>query len=105
MPAKYCLNHRAVDAVAQCHQCHKPICRECLVTDANGQFCSTQCAAKNANFKASYKEAKLAGPSLMSRLIGAAVGVAILLGIVHAAVRFLGISFLASFDLIGKFLH
>ncbi|MBI5366633.1 MAG: hypothetical protein HZA54_06325 [Planctomycetes bacterium] len=104
MQEKYCLNHRDVAAVGQCHQCHKPVCGKCLVTAPNGKFCSPECQKKNQNFKDGYKEPKLHGPGLVSQLAGLAVGVGVLMLLIHGGVRFLGLNFLAGVDMIGKVL-
>ncbi|MFH1680515.1 MAG: hypothetical protein ABIH26_07715 [Candidatus Eisenbacteria bacterium] len=104
MPIRNCLNHKSVPATVQCFQCHKPVCDECRCTTALGDFCSDACAGKYAEFKASYREARLHQPSLVLRLVKLAVALAVLLGVVHAAHRFLGIDALASFDILGKIL-
>ena len=104
MPSKTCLNHKEAEAVAQCHQCHKPVCKKCLVVQGEGKFCSTECAAKNKSFKESYKEPKLAGPGIISQVVGVVIGLAILDVLIYLGVRFLGLGFLAPVDFVGKFL-
>jgi hypothetical protein len=52
---KTCLNHPDRTAAARCVACHKPLCRECVVSTTDGNFCSRECASKAADFKAHYK--------------------------------------------------
>ena len=47
-----CIVHHDRPAVARCGRCHKPICAECVVSTADGKFCSRECAAKTADFRA-----------------------------------------------------
>ncbi|MBI3268903.1 MAG: hypothetical protein HYZ53_07770 [Planctomycetes bacterium] len=104
MPTKFCLNHKEVESVAQCHQCHKPVCEKCLVSTGLGDFCSATCQQKNKNFKETYKEPKLPGPSLVSRLFSLVLTVAFLMVVVHLCVRFQLLTSLAPYDLVGKYL-
>lgn len=41
--AKKCLNHEDRPAATMCHQCHKPICKSCVMMTPRGAFCSTEC--------------------------------------------------------------
>jgi len=47
-----CIVHHNRPAVARCGRCHKPVCSECVVSTADGKFCSRECAAKAADFRA-----------------------------------------------------
>lgn len=101
MPEKACLNHKDAAAVAQCHQCHKPICKACLKQDPAGSFCSTECMTKYKDFKARYKEPNLKKPSFVKGLIALIVGLEVLAYIGHS---WLGVGLLEKVDFIGKFL-
>ena len=46
----YCVNHSAVEAVARCKTCRKPVCATCVVGGATGQFCSEECKEKHEQF-------------------------------------------------------
>ena len=50
-----CLNHPNVPAETRCRQCQKPICKECIKSDADGQFCSFDCSSKFKDFQRSQK--------------------------------------------------
>jgi len=39
-----CINHPAVEAVARCKQCGKPLCSDCRLVTEDGLFCSDRCA-------------------------------------------------------------
>jgi hypothetical protein len=45
-----CINHPAVEAVARCKQCSRPVCSACLVSGPTGRFCSGDCKAKHEVF-------------------------------------------------------
>lgn len=42
--AKACINHQDQPAVTMCHQCHKPICKSCVMVTPQGSFCSSECS-------------------------------------------------------------
>jgi len=55
LPERFCLNHPDVAAVANCAQCHKPVCDACVVMSGGVAFCSDECAEKYRIFQARYK--------------------------------------------------
>lgn len=55
-----CIVHHDRAASARCGRCHKPICAECVVSSADGKFCSRVCADKTADFRKSYGTTKKA---------------------------------------------
>ena len=79
-----CLFHPDRPAVTRCRACHKPICDECVVSTADGKFCSRECAAKTSDFRKSYKPVK-SGPGPIARLVKAVVWVVIILVVLGAA--------------------
>ena len=101
MAGKACLNHNDREAVAQCHQCHKPICKSCLKQDPAGSFCSTECLTKYKDFKARFKEPNLRKPSFVKGLVGLVVGGEILVYLLHS---WAGVNCLACADFLCKFL-
>jgi len=74
-----CINHPDRAAATRCAACHKPICEECIVSTAEGKFCSQQCAQRTADFRKHSTAGKKAGSSVMSfvKLIVAVVIVAV----------------------------
>lgn len=53
-----CIVHHDRAAAARCGRCHKPICQECVISTADGKFCSRECAAKTADFRAAQGKMK-----------------------------------------------
>lgn len=45
-----CLNHPAIEAVARCRQCGKPVCGKCVIKAQNGMFCCEECREKYTEF-------------------------------------------------------
>lgn len=45
-----CINHPAVEAVARCKQCGRPVCGACMVPGPTGRFCSDSCKEKHEKF-------------------------------------------------------
>ncbi len=101
MAGKACLNHIDREAVAQCHQCHKPVCKSCIKQDPAGSFCSTECLTKYKDFKARYKEPNLKKPCLVKGLVGLVVAVELAAYGLHS---WLGVNAVACIDFLGRFL-
>ena len=51
-----CIVHHDQPAAARCGRCHKPICAECIVSTADGKFCSEECGAKVADYRKNEKK-------------------------------------------------
>jgi len=49
---KNCLVHKEQPSVAMCHQCHKPICKSCVMVTPVGSFCSSECSIIYKEMKA-----------------------------------------------------
>lgn len=45
-----CINHPAMQAVARCKQCGKPVCGSCIVAGPTGRFCSADCRDNHLKF-------------------------------------------------------
>jgi len=104
---KTCLNHPDRTAVARCHTCHKPLCRECVVSTTEGSFCSRECASKAADFKAHYKGPVKTGPGLVARVIKLAilvVVIAVVLVVAGKAVPAVG-SVVSRLPILGRFVR
>lgn len=61
-----CINHPHREAAARCLTCHKPVCSECVVTAANGTFCSELCRANYIAYQA--RKADLPRPGVWEKL-------------------------------------
>ena len=48
--ASTCANHPAVHATTRCKQCSRPVCDACVVPGPLGNYCSTVCKEKHAQF-------------------------------------------------------
>jgi predicted nucleic acid-binding Zn ribbon protein len=55
---KMCLTHASTPAAVMCFQCHKPICRECVIMTSSGSFCSMECDLTYRTFKTAVKQRK-----------------------------------------------
>ena len=104
MSRGFCMTHKSVPAKTHCHQCHRPVCDECISETSLGQFCSADCASKFAQFQARWKGGSKPRGGLIKSLVGVVFLIAIAMGAIHAAKRFGGITALAPFDVIGKYL-
>ena len=99
-----CINHQASPAATQCLQCHKPICRICIFETEHGQFCSSTCSANHRAFRSTYLKQRLGEGSLAATLVKLAILALIVLGGIHAAVRWGGMDSLSGLDVLGKML-
>lgn len=66
-----CINHENTPSVTMCYQCHKPICRPCVVVMPQGEFCSTECNALFKTMKEQLASAEKAKPSKVVMAVGA----------------------------------
>ncbi len=102
---KVCLTHRDKVAVAQCHQCHKPVCQMCVMDDPLGKFCSPQCVARYKEFKNRWKEPNTKPPfSIVGAISGLVMLAVVALGIAWIGNNVLGIGFFAKYDYLGQYL-
>lgn len=101
-----CLKHTSVPAKINCHHCHHPVCSECIEETSLGQFCSADCAKKFAQFQEKWGKSGRSGglAKLANQLVGLVVIAIVVIGAIHAAVRFGGVKALAPFDLVGKYI-
>lgn len=73
-----CVNHPDVPAETRCRQCHKPICKACIKSDSNGQFCSFQCSEKFKDFQAREQGSSAKKGGMMRKVIVLVVILAVL---------------------------
>src|SRR6185295_871359 len=52
MGAKTCANHDEQPAVSACGQCHKDLCKSCVMVTPAGTFCSSECSVLCRELKA-----------------------------------------------------
>ncbi len=94
---EFCINHPDRPAATRCRQCHKPICEECIKSDANGQFCSFTCSEAFKDFLAREKPKTKRGMNLISKLVALVVLILVALFVGKK----MGIGFCA--DILKKF--
>lgn len=66
-----CINHEKTPSVTMCYQCHKPICRACVVVMPQGEFCSTECNALYKTMKEQLASREKTKPSKIVVAVGA----------------------------------
>lgn len=64
-----CMEHHDRPAVARCANCHRPVCSSCVVSTADGKFCSHTCAQKTTDYRTRAKKIKAPGANIIGRLI------------------------------------
>lgn len=101
--AKTCINHREAPATVHCFQCHKPLCQQCVMVQPHGSFCSSTCSLTYKEMKAQLAGQKKKG-GVGGFLVKLILIVVIVLGGIHAARRFGGVTALEGIDLVGKVL-
>jgi len=79
-----CVVHPSRAAVARCGMCHRPVCDECVVSTADGKFCSRECADRAADFRKHYRKPKSAS-SIVGKLVKLAVWIVIIVVVLGAA--------------------
>ena len=66
---EFCIKHPDSPAETRCRQCHKPVCKACVKSDANGQFCSFECSEKFKDFQQREVAKGKKGGSLIVKLV------------------------------------
>ena len=79
-----CIVHHDRPAAARCGRCHKPLCSECVVSTADGKFCSQECAQKVADFRKAHKKRSSASRPI-KKLVKLVVWIVIILFVLGAA--------------------
>ena len=59
--AKTCANHPKDQATSACHQCHKNLCRSCIMVTPAGTFCSSECSVIFREMKSMGEKKKSSG--------------------------------------------
>ena len=84
MPERNCVRHHDRPAVAQCFQCHRPICEECRFKEARaGVFCSQECYDQHVAYVGRKQAVIKQGGGLKSMVIGLVFLAAIVLAAVY----------------------
>ena len=97
--AATCVYHPDRPAVANCYQCHKPVCEECRVIDAGRAFCSKKCASRYRTVDLHYaKEAAKPSKWRMVYIVICIVLALVILRFVITAGAGLRIEFLEKLD-------
>ena len=74
-----CMNHPDRPTETRCRQCQKPICKECVKSDADGQFCSFQCSEDFKDFAARQRAGADKKGGLVKKLVLLVIVVVVLL--------------------------
>lgn len=98
MPAKTCANHEKEAASASCHQCQKPLCKQCVMVTPAGTFCSSSCSMLHREMKG-MGDRKKKGSGMGAKLVLTILCVVI---VGAAAAHFLAPG--TQWDVIGKFM-
>ena len=83
-----CIVHHDTPAVARCGRCHKPICGECVISTADGKFCSRECGAKVADFRKAHKPTR-SRPGIVGKLVKRVVWIVIIIVALGAVNKFI----------------
>ncbi len=87
----HCLNHQGIPAATHCAQCHKPICRDCIVAEeGKAAFCSVECLAGYHRFHQRYRVPGADRFVWLKKAAGIALLVGIAVGLLYAG-RLLGL--------------
>ena len=79
-----CIVHHDRPAVTRCGRCHKPLCAQCVMSTADGKFCSQECAQKVADFRKAHKKRSTASRPI-KKLVKLVVWIVIILFVLGAA--------------------
>ena len=96
-----CMVHHDRTAVARCAQCHKPACQECVVSTAEGKFCSRDCAAKYESYQKRNRQFKKPARGA-AQLVKAVVWLVIIVAGLGAANKY---AFQNKMPMIGELLN
>jgi len=96
-----CIMHPDTPAVARCGRCHKPLCSECVVSTADGKFCSQACAQKVADFRKAHKKRSSTSHPIR-KLVKLVVWIVIILFVLGAANK---VVFKSKMPIIGPLLN
>lgn len=88
-----CFSHTERPATARCRQCQRPVCDECAKSDANGQFCSFDCAGKFKDFQQMGKPKDLKQRGLISLIATLVILAVVLVGGAYVGAKFLKLGF------------
>jgi hypothetical protein len=83
-----CIEHHDRPAVARCAGCHRPVCSSCVVTTADGKFCSHTCAKKTADYRTRAKSIKAPGGNAIAKLVRTIVWIVVLIVILGVVNKF-----------------
>ncbi|HEY3225830.1 MAG TPA: B-box zinc finger protein [Planctomycetota bacterium] len=100
MGAKTCAIHEDQPAVSTCHQCHKDLCKSCVMVTPTGTFCSSECSVLFRELKAHEGEGKKSSSAGMKLVLLLLLVVAAAF-LIHLAPATKG----KPFDVIGRILN
>lgn len=100
--AKTCYKHKNEPSATMCHQCHKPLCKSCVMVTPSGSFCSSECSVLYREMKEKLGGGKKKGGSGKKLLAFLLLIIAAVFGIHFAAKKNPD---LKRFDLLQKLLE
>ncbi|OHB75819.1 MAG: hypothetical protein A2Z34_11095 [Planctomycetes bacterium RBG_16_59_8] len=103
--AKMCVNHASEAAVTHCYQCHKPLCKSCLMVTPHGSFCSSECNIIYKEFKERYKGEGKRKSSVMAKIFAFFLLLIAAIIAIHVVAEYGKVKALAGVDIIGKLLN
>ena len=96
-----CIVHHDRPAAARCGTCHKPVCSHCVVSTADGKYCSHACASKAQDFRVRGSRIKKPARGALSALIKMVFWLAVLVVILGVMNKY---AFKDGMPGIGKYL-
>ncbi|MFT5130204.1 MAG: hypothetical protein ACI8W8_003833 [Rhodothermales bacterium] len=81
-----CPNHPSEPAVAKCHGCFKPACKECVKKINGRDYCSVECAANDARTQQNIDKNK---KGFLGKLIKPIIGLVVVGGLAYAGKLYL----------------
>jgi len=93
---KMCANHGNNAAVSACHQCHKDLCKSCVMVTPAGTFCGSECSVLFREMKSAGEKNKKKGGSGLKVVVFLVLLVAGALFVVHLVKPG------ESYDILGK---
>jgi hypothetical protein len=97
-----CIEHPDRPAAARCAACHRPVCSSCVVTTADGKFCSHTCADKTSDYRKRAKKIKAPGGGGIAKLVRLVVWIVVIIVILGVVNRF---AMKGRMPVVGSFLN
>lgn len=100
--AKMCVAHPSEPAITHCFQCHKPVCKSCVMVTPHGSFCSSECSIIYREFQDRFQGGKRKRAGIFMKIVAVGLFVLALVSAIHILAQYGKIQALKSADLIGE---